>query len=237
MIDCVHNKDNIYNIWEAPKKTKLYKNEVLRYYQILSFIPNDVKSILDLGCGTGFMSCLMAKNNYNVTSIDKSPERLSYFANTAQKLKINVHNIDMFEFNNNGYDMIICQEVIEHIQDYKKVLEKIHSLLKENAFAIVTTPYRENLEAKTKKCEICGEYYHTNGHLHSFDEKKLQDACIEQTFEIIKTKLIVNNRAIKLFTYYNLPVNNLTIKIDKLINRLYPHKAAYLLVLIRKKSL
>ncbi|MFH1050464.1 MAG: class I SAM-dependent methyltransferase [bacterium] len=237
MVDCIHYKDNIYNIWEAPKKTKLYKNELLRYHQIISYLPKNIRKVLDLGCGTGYMSYLLAKNKYEVTSVDKSSERLSYFKENINDKNIRILNSDMFEYNEKDFDLVVCQEVIEHIPDYKRVIEKIYSLLKIDGFAIITTPYKENLSVKTKKCDVCGKYYHTSGHLHSFDKNILNNACIKENFNIIKTLLIVNNRTIRFFAYFNVPVNKYTIIIDKLFNKLFPHKAAYLLVLIRKNSI
>lgn len=234
MNNCKHNKDNIYNIWTAPTRTKLHKNELLRYFQILTYIPKNGNKILDLGCGTGYMSCMLAKKGYDMTAIDLSSERLSLFREKANELKIKVKNINLFEFNETDFDLVICQEVIEHLHDYTKLIDKIYSFLKYGGYAIITTPYKENLEAKTIKCDICGEFYHTSGHLHSFDEQKLQSAFPKEMFEIVLIKKIVNNRAIKLFNFYNLPVNKILVNIDKLFNKLFDYKAAYLVILVRK---
>lgn len=234
MNDCIHNRDNIYNIWNVPKNTKLYKNELLRYFQILTYIPKGTKEILDLGCGTGFMSCLLAKKGYKTTAVDMSTERLSLFREKAEKLNIEIKNNDLFEFNENNFDLVICQEVIEHLPDYTKLIDKIEFFLKSGGYAIITTPYKENLNAKTKKCDVCGQYYHTSGHLHSFDEKKFQEIFNRDKLNIIKISKIVNNRAIRLFKFYNLPVNKFFVNIDKLFNKLFSFKASYLLILVRK---
>jgi ubiquinone/menaquinone biosynthesis C-methylase UbiE len=231
---CIHNNDIIYNVWDAPRKTKRFKNELLRYFQILTYIPKNVKKILDLGCGTGFMSCLLAKEGFDITAVDVSSERLSLFHQKAKELNINVKNLNFFEFNEMDYDLVICQEVIEHLPDYSKLIDKIYFFLKTGGYAIITTPYKENLEAKTKKCDVCGQYYHTSGHLHSFDENKLQNVFPEGAFEIVTISKIVNNRAIRLFKFYNLPVNKFLVNIDKLFNKLFDYKAAYLLILVRK---
>ena len=151
MSDCEHNKEIIYNVWDAPRKTRRYKNELLRFYRILDYIPKNVKNVLDLGCGTGYMSVLMKKHKMNVTSIDISTERLKYFKENVGNLDIKLLHKNFFELEDTGYDFLVCQEVIEHMEDYNILVAKIHSLLREGGYAIITTPYNEDLSKKTKK--------------------------------------------------------------------------------------
>ena len=156
MKECIHNKEVIYNVWEAPRNTKRYKNELLRFYQIVSHIKTDVNSAMDLGCGTGYMSNLLADSGIQVTAVDISDERLSICKKKVDRKDVEILKQDIFEYQEKQFDLIVCQEVIEHIENYNLLVDKIWSLLNSGGSAIITTPYNENLGAKTKKCDICG---------------------------------------------------------------------------------
>ena len=76
--------------------------------------------------------------------------------------------------------------------------------------------------------------YHTSRHLYSFTIESLTSSKSFDKFILSKAGLIVNKRAIKLFNKFNISVNSMTIKIDNIFNKLFPHKAAYILVLLKK---
>ena len=55
---------------------------------IKEYSPDIPKQILDLGCGTGSLSVLMAKKGYDVTGIDLSNEMLALASAKANAMKI-----------------------------------------------------------------------------------------------------------------------------------------------------
>ena len=73
------------NIWTADKKSNLYFQERIRYDRVLQLIKNKRSGrILDLGCGNGYLSFLMADAG-NVVSLDLSKRRLNQFRQAAGK--------------------------------------------------------------------------------------------------------------------------------------------------------
>ena len=233
---CNHGLDNdsYYDIRHADKNTKLFKNEVLRYYHLLNLLPGNISEILDIGCGTGYMSQLIAKKKMKVIAIDISEKRLLSFKEIADKLNIKQLHENLFNLKFNNCEAIISQEVIEHIPDYKSALRKMFSFLRNFGFALFCAPYRENLQAKTRKCPYCGEYYHTCGHVNRFTEDSFRNDLINCRFKILKTRLIVNKRTVKWLALFNLPLNNFTLLFNKMMNKFFPHKAAYIAILCQK---
>ena len=237
VVECDHGVDynSFYDIWHADKSTKLYKNELLRYYHLLNLLPGNITNVIDIGCGTGYMASLMAKRNLNVTAVDISENRLASFHDIAEKLNIKQIKQNFFKSNLNNFDALLSQEVLEHIENYEIALKKMASFLKPQGYAVFCVPYKENLDSKAKKCSLCGQLYHISGHLHSFTEEKLTTALLTAGFTILKLDVIVNKRTFKWLAKTKLPVNKPVLQLDKTLNFLFSHKAAYLAALCQKK--
>jgi 2-polyprenyl-3-methyl-5-hydroxy-6-metoxy-1,4-benzoquinol methylase len=102
--------------------------------------------ILDLGCGRGWLSSLLA-NYGSVLGIDPVPAAIERAKVLFPTLTVRV--ADSSNLISEGFagqfDLIVSSEVIEHVVRAKKpeFLSNIKRLLKPNAFAILTTPRGE----------------------------------------------------------------------------------------------
>ena len=98
----------------------------------------DGQSILELGCGWGSLTCYMAKNfpKSQVTAVSNSKDQKLFIENRCKKDGINnisVITADMNDFNiDSEYDRVVSIEMFEHMRNYKKLLKKVSSFLKEN---------------------------------------------------------------------------------------------------------
>ena len=108
-----------YGYWEEGEKlkeegTKLTLDclrDAQRKYTdtLIAAIPENVKSILDVGCGIGDVSRALSKLKYNVTAISPDRNHAKYFENQLSKLtflqtKFEDLNID------NKFDLILMSE-------------------------------------------------------------------------------------------------------------------------------
>jgi 2-polyprenyl-3-methyl-5-hydroxy-6-metoxy-1,4-benzoquinol methylase len=234
--ECGHGVDynRVYDIWHADKNTKLYKNEMLRYFHLLNLLPKNISTVIDIGCGTGYMASLMANRKLKITAVDISENSLACFSGITQNLNIKQIHQDFYKLNLNNFDLLLSQEVLEHIEDYEKALKKMASFIKLNGYGIFCVPFEENLEAKTKRCISCGHLYHTSGHLHSFTKDKLANALSNTGFTMLKLDIIVNKRTFKWLAKTKISVNKLVLQLDKMLNVLFSHKAAYMAALCQK---
>ncbi len=230
--------DRLYNIWNANKNTKLYKNEMLRNLHLFNIIKNqtNVEKIIDIGCGTGYLDYLMANDGKQITGVDLSKSSLSLFKEVADKFGIKQIHENLFNIELKNFDLVISQEVLEHLENYESAISKMSEFIKENGFGLFCVPYNENLNAKMIDDPITGNRIHKVGHLHSFTKEKLEKSIEKSGFNIIETFLLVNKRTNKLFANLKIPVNSYTLFIDKIMNSLFPHKAAYLAVLCKKNK-
>ena len=117
--------------------------------------------MLDIGCGGGLISELLAKKNGNVTGIDENIYNIKQAREHAKigSIKINYKNQSLDTFykkNKKKYDLILCLEVLEHVNDVKKTLDKISELMKPGGTLILSTINR-NLKSLLF-AKIFGEY-------------------------------------------------------------------------------
>ncbi|WP_337865084.1 methyltransferase domain-containing protein [Ignavibacterium sp.] len=127
-----------YIRWERARKLSEERGRLvlslLNQYQEISN-----KKILDIGSGEGGTTSILSKSNL-VISIDLSLLRLS---RQKQNYKTkNLVNCDAMNlpFRNNYFDIIILQDVIEHLYNYENFLKEIKKVLSEDGVIYLSTP-------------------------------------------------------------------------------------------------
>lgn len=112
-----------------------------RKRKVLSLIPTNVKRVLDVGCGNGLtLDNINAKEKYG---IDINPKNVEI---CKQK---GVHAIEQsaeekFPFKDDYFDVVISEELIEHLFFPKKFLNEIKRVLKPNGAFIGSMPNHFN---------------------------------------------------------------------------------------------
>ena len=184
------------NIWNWHGQKFEYYREMLRYNKLAKMIGSKRCEILDLGCGDGFLSCMLAQNGHKVDAIDISSERLSKFAERAKELDIKQICGSVTEYSfEKSYDVVVSSEVMEHLEDYESILKDVCTVLKTNGRLIIAVPYRERINKC--KCPYCMKEFNMYGHLHSFNEEVFQKLAVKLGCNIAKIKTLNN----KLTTY------------------------------------
>ncbi|MFH0955220.1 MAG: methyltransferase domain-containing protein [Candidatus Micrarchaeota archaeon] len=103
------------------------------------FRKKKVKTILDLGCGTGKNCFFLAKKGFTVYGIDSSPTAVRIAARQLkgkQNKKIRLKQSDMTKipFKKGSFDAVICYRVIYHgtIKQIRKAIREVYRVLKPN---------------------------------------------------------------------------------------------------------
>ena len=95
----------------------------------------DGMDILELGCGWGSLTTLLASNypNSQITAVSNSSSQRQYIENKCEKLgysNVCIITADMNDFNiNKKFDRIVSVEMFEHMRNYEKLLNKCYNLL------------------------------------------------------------------------------------------------------------
>jgi 2-polyprenyl-3-methyl-5-hydroxy-6-metoxy-1,4-benzoquinol methylase len=97
-------------------------------------LPPSGGSVLDIGCGTGSLSVVMASLGYQVTGIDFSPEMISRAEAKAkasqQSIKFQVMDAAFPQFPPEQFDAIVCRHLLWALPELDQVLQRWEPLLK-----------------------------------------------------------------------------------------------------------
>lgn len=150
------------------------------------------KKVLDAGSGIGIYSFWLSKKFKDSVvdgwEIDKT--KLEFSKKFAKEL--NIKNINFIygdvtkaSFKNKGkYDLIVNIDVLEHIEDYKDVLESFHKLLAKGGYLFIHTPQTDQ-----KRLFKSSEHWHHEGHVHEgFSPSDLKKRLSKIEFEIVEIR-------------------------------------------------
>ncbi len=167
-MDTIDNK-KLYEIRENWQEFKLDKNMQDKIDVLLTFIPDDVKFIVDVGCGNGLITNAL-KQHFEIVGIDRSIAALKFVKN----LKVN-SDITSLPIKLNSIDLILASEVLEHLEN--EVLEKAVAELQRSAgkYILITVPNHEMLAKNTLKCPKCDSVFNASYHVQSFTAERLQN--------------------------------------------------------------
>jgi SAM-dependent methyltransferase len=113
------------------------------------------KDILDVPAGEGDTSQLLLDLGANVTASDLYPEYFRYPAIPCVKANLN----DKLPFADASFDVVICQEGIEHMPNQLHLFQEVNRVLRTGGRAIVTTPNYSNLRSRLSYLLLESEAY------------------------------------------------------------------------------
>jgi len=150
---------------------------------------NDIKNkkFLDVGCGTGEAVFFAEKMGYDALGLeinDGTVERM-------KKRGINVINSTLENFNGrkNSFDVIYLGEIVEHVKDPSRFLDKCNFLLKKSGRLLVTTPNTNSFIAKyqlvlNRLFGIPWGHISPPHHLFEFSDKNLVGMLKSKKFKV-----------------------------------------------------
>ena len=148
------------------------------YLKIIdNYITSDVKTVIDVGCGTGVISNLFAMKNPNInfTACDFA-ESIIFAEKFAVHNNINnikYHKANFLEFgvqHKSKYDLVICQGVLHHIPEYENAIKYLSKLINPGGTLIlgVYNPYGKILK-KFFKIDYLNDILYKDQELNPFE--------------------------------------------------------------------
>lgn len=113
-----------------------------RYAMALDMVTE--KSVLDIACGEGYGSFLMADVAQSVVGVDISADAVRHAA--LNYVKPNLSFIQgsaiKLDFPDSSFDVVVSFETIEHLTEQQEMLAEIKRVLRKNGFFVVSSPNR-----------------------------------------------------------------------------------------------
>ncbi len=105
------------------------------------------KKLLDVGCGAGKVISLAGKDGFEVLGVEIEEKVAGLAQKNLQKErvkgKIITGDILKTKLKKEQFDVVVCSEVIEHVDSPEKIIQEIHRLLKKDGILILTTPHNQ----------------------------------------------------------------------------------------------
>jgi SAM-dependent methyltransferase len=174
----------------STKIKKLQKSILnkINYRLLKKYLGDDQLCILDYGCGAGDTLATLSKldGKLKLTGCDINQDYLDY---TRSRINSSIDLISIrqlkqnFEFNRHVYDVIICLQVIEHINDPEDFYSLCEHLLKPGGILFVTTPNLSGLAPKLIGNRWHG--FHEEEHVNLYTKSRLENEISENNYEIL----------------------------------------------------
>jgi len=148
--------------------------ELERFNKIISTIPSNVKSLLDVGCGNGVFLYLLKNKRSEISSVGLERSKMAIeIASKNFDVEIIEGNISSLPFRDASFDCLTALEVIEHLpyEIYERVLGEFERVAKK--YIIISVPYEER--RGLIQCPYCGCRFNPTFHLRRFNRKVLDN--------------------------------------------------------------
>lgn len=119
-------------------------NEHLARYLFAARLARN-KRVLDLACGCGYGCACLAETARAVTGVDIAPEAVEYARARygAANVAFEVAPVTEVPLPDASFDLITAFEVIEHVEDWRRMLAEARRLLAPGGQFVVSTPNRD----------------------------------------------------------------------------------------------
>ena len=157
---------------------------------MVQFLPAEYTKVLEIGCGSGaFRANLKNKNEYWGVEID---------VNAAKSAELRLDKVingcfaDVSSVLPNGYfDLLICNDVIEHMDKYELFISDVKNKMTKNACIVLSVPNVRHMQCLYQLLFKKDWEYQDYGvldrtHLRFFTKKSLIRLMEKSDFEILK---------------------------------------------------
>jgi 2-polyprenyl-3-methyl-5-hydroxy-6-metoxy-1,4-benzoquinol methylase len=182
-----------YEVQYSESELLYFQNRLDRFFRLVHthLAWDSSPHLLDIGCGEGFTSAYFARKGFTVNSIDYSSQGI---LEQNPQVLANHEVGDIFELlnlkikANIRFDVLILQNVLEHVIDPRNLCDMMQKLLKPSGLALVTVPNDFSLTQLSALGEgfIDNEFWVSPpDHLNYFNTHSLTEFLGSQGFDIL----------------------------------------------------
>ncbi|MBM1106408.1 class I SAM-dependent methyltransferase [Aurantibacter crassamenti] len=192
-----------------------YDNKADDYYkhgrpEMLAYLPEGCKTILDIGCGEGsFANHIKEKENLEAWGIELMQDPGKEAEKKLDKVFIGPCENFIEELPDNYFDAIYCNDVLEHLVDPYTVLSILRTKLTDRGVVISSIPnirYHDAFKKiiLQKKFEYEGHGIFDKTHLRFFTKSSIAKMYEDLGYQIVSHEGVNRTRSLKPYLY-NIP--------------------------------
>ncbi len=146
--------------------------------------PSAGKKIIDIGCGEGYLLYKIQEKfpKAELYGLDLSDGRITTTKGHVPKSYLLRGDVLSLPFADNTFDVVICSELLEHMNEYKEVVAELIRISKKHI--IITVP--NELKLVSLMCPKCKTKHYLDGHVNFFTEDKLKNIFEEKSGVSVK---------------------------------------------------
>ena len=140
--------------------------DIDRAHVIANLIPADVKSVLDVGCGTGLVTREIAMR-YPVVGVELSKTGVA----TVRSMGIECcqGNVSRIPRADRSADLVLASEVLEHLDDSLYAAARRELPRVADRYILITVPNQDYFPYLRQECPRCRSMIVPWGHIRSFN--------------------------------------------------------------------
>jgi len=180
-----NNTHDMTDFFPEDSFSRLYEAETTNFWfrvrnviignALKKYLPPESK-IMEIGCGTGFVSSYLKKLRYDVDCAELHLQGLKYCK--KRMAGTNYYQFNVYdELFYNHYDGICAFDVIEHLDNDKLALKNMHSALKKGGFLFITVPANKKLWSQNDEYTM---------HKRRYNSVDLKESIEKEGFNIIR---------------------------------------------------
>lgn len=170
--------DKLHEVWRHDVYLEMSPFHHTRKRLIMNILANSIgtgSSILDAGCGIGD---LMSTLSEQCVAVDGTDLALSALKSAKKKLphaSFVQSDAVRLPFRTGHYSIVVCSEVLEHVENHEQAAEELNRILLPGGIAILTVPHGEQHWTFEDRID---------GHLRRYTKKQFTDLMKRAGFAV-----------------------------------------------------
>ncbi len=189
--ELIHLKNipgNYYN--KHTTKNPLVRVMMANFHTILEsfFSKTNAKKVLDVGCGEGYTTSFIRSRHKDVSicGIDLEESIIALARQLHPGIVFKKGDIYKLDFPNKSFDVIIANEVLEHLDNPVSALQELRRVAK--VYCIISVPNEPLFRlANLIRLKYIGDLGNTPGHVQNFTKKQFEN-LLKKHFASVEVK-------------------------------------------------
>lgn len=190
--------ENYYSFHDSQRDSRLVQSAryflaLFRYRTVLSRMTTRTPRILDIGCGDGALLRFFKRRlrHARITGLDSSVKAVQVCIESGVPARVvDIETADAFDAESR-YDLIVMNQVLEHLRDPRAVLNRIRELLDVGGLLSLETPAHGSIDHRVFKRRYWAGY-HIPRHFWIFDETSLRELLELCGLSVVHVEYLIN---------------------------------------------